>query len=147
MPPMSEKMRAYQDDYRRRNQKAINERARRRYKQDSSKVKAASRTVKHGKLIHDWISATWEQQDGKCYLCGDPLPQGRNLAVDHDHTCCPARHSCPYCRRGLACSPCNQIIGLAGDDPERLRKIAENLVPVLTATRARIAGKPVQEAL
>lgn len=147
MPPMTERQKASQDAYRLKNQKAINERARRRYKQNSSRAKAAARAVRHGKQIDDWVAATWEQQDGKCYLCGDPLPSNRHAAIEHDHTCCPPRRSCPYCRRGLACAPCNTIIGLAGDDPERLRRIAANLVPVLAVTRERIAGKPVQEAL
>lgn len=68
------------------------------------------------------------QQDGRCYLCGDPLPT--NLAktvIEHDHSCCGLGGSCGQCVRGIACSPCNRLIAAANDDPDRLRRIADNL--------------------
>lgn len=55
--------------------------------------------------------------------------------------------SCAYCRRGLACGQCNTLIGMAGDDAERLVRIARNLGAAVAATRARITGKPQQLAL
>jgi Recombination endonuclease VII len=81
----------------------------------------------HGLLAGDW-AALWAAQDGRCYLCGDPLSEdGRAVVVEHDHRCCPPGRSCPLCRRGLAHHVCNAVIGLAGDDPKLLRRIAANL--------------------
>lgn len=98
--------------------------------------------------------AMLDAQDGRCYLCGDELTYDEAV-IDHDHECCrptPTRRgvrrfSCQYCRRGLACERCNHVIGHAGDDPERLRRIAGNLAAVLPLVRARIEGKPQQIAL
>lgn len=89
----------------------------------------------------------WEAQGGKCYLCGDPLEPGPKTHVDHDHTCCGYKHTCAYCRRGLACDRCNHVLGMVGDNPDLLRLIASNLEPILKATRARIATKPQQDGL
>jgi Recombination endonuclease VII len=95
-----------------------------------------------------WVTF-WDEQNGLCYLCGDPLNTGsyRDIHVDHDHTCCPKGRTCEYCRRGLACSRCNTLIGAAEDNPDLLRRIADNLEPVLRATRARIATKGQQDTL
>lgn len=82
-----------------------------------------------------------------CYLCGDPLSEdGRNVNVDHDHSCCPRGKSCRICRRGLACTRCNTLVGLVDDDPDLLRRIADNLEPVLRAVRAGIAEKANSDA-
>lgn len=79
-------------------------------------------------------------QSGCCYLCGDPLSEdGRNANVDHDHSCCPRGKSCWLCRRGLACTRRNTLIGQVNDDPDLLRRIAANLEPVLVAVRKRLA--------
>jgi hypothetical protein len=81
----------------------------------------------HGLRPEGWM-ALLIAQDGCCYLCGDPLPDDpRNVHIDHDHRCCDREHSCRSCRRGLAHSQCNTLIGLAGDDPARLHRIASNL--------------------
>lgn len=79
---------------------------------------------------------TWEQllemldaQGGGCYLCGEPLdPEAsRGVHVDHDHQCCRGERSCGSCIRGLACHACNTGIGAFGDDPGRMRRVADNL--------------------
>ena len=85
----------------------------------------------HGLAPDDW-ARLWTDQRGRCYLCSDPLSRGdrsRSLVVvDHDHRCsCGRFRSCRWCRRGLACLRCNVLIGMADDDPERLRRIADNL--------------------
>lgn len=50
-----------------------------------------------------------ESQGGGCAICGKtPEENGRRLAVDHDHTCCPRRDGCcGKCVRGLLCNACN----------------------------------------
>ena len=87
-------------------------------------------------------------QSGCCYLCADPLSDdGRNVNVDHDHSCCSRGKSCRYCRRGLACTRCNTLIGLADDNPDLLRRIAANLEPAVKAAQVRIAAKAEQMEL
>lgn len=80
---------------------------------------------RHGMRPEDW-AAMWQAQDGRCYLCGDDLAEGKTH-VDHDHSHCPRNRSCGICRRGLTCNRCNQAVGLAGDDPDRMERMAENL--------------------
>jgi len=110
---------------------------------------SSARKWRHGSDHEEMWAAFWEAQDGKCYLCGEPLNTESHygVQVDHDHTCCPKNRTCPYCRRGLACDRCNKLIGIARDDPDLLRRIADNLEPVLLATRARIATKQQQDTL
>lgn len=68
-------------------------------------------------------------QGGACYLCGEPLDftAPRQVHIDHDHACCRGRRSCGTCVRGLACHMCNTAVGLLGEDPERMRRVADNL--------------------
>jgi hypothetical protein len=85
------------------------------------------RACRYGMTARD-LHALYLRQDGRCYLCGDPLPT--NLAkavVEHDHSCCGGGTSCGQCVRGIACAPCNRLIAAANDDPDRLRRIADNL--------------------
>jgi hypothetical protein len=97
---------------------------------------------KHGLWPQD-IARLREAQQDRCYLCGGPLPvDGYMLAIDHDHRCCPPKRSCGYCRRGLACHSCNVLIGHAHDDPQVLRRIADNLEAAIADVTRRLAVKP-----
>lgn len=65
------------------------------------------------------------EQGGVCAVCGDP-PVGRRageeeplLHVDHDHVTGGVRE--------LICTRCNQALGCALDDPDRLRALADYL--------------------
>jgi len=103
-----EKLRAYHHDYYVRN-------------------RADDAARRHGLQPEDWAQI-WTSQNGRCYLCGQELaPSGRSVAIDHDHSCCPEKHSCQVCRRGLACMDCNIAIGHAREDPARLRRMADAL--------------------
>lgn len=85
---------------------------------------SSSRLHRHRMTLADW-NDLWVLQEGKCYLCQNPLPSNiRKVHVDHDHRCCGPVRSCELCLRGLACDRCNWIIGLAGEDPELLKRIA-----------------------
>lgn len=60
-----------------------------------------------------------EKQDWKCLGC-DSKPTNKRFAVDHDHNCCPGQKSCGKCLRGLLCSNCNTLLGLAKERIETL---------------------------
>ena len=103
------------------------EKARRKYRVDRGEFLAALACYHPNRAI---------DKDGYilCYLCEINRPTD----VDHDHSCSPARkHRCDICIRGLACGPCNRLIGLADDDPERLHRIADNLQTAKEAVRIR----------
>jgi hypothetical protein len=70
--------------------------------------------------VNDW-TALLESQGGRCACCGTTDHGKQNWHVDHDHVCCPERgKSCGKCVRGLLCAACNQMLGNAGDSPDRL---------------------------
>jgi hypothetical protein len=98
------------------------------YAANRDKLLAYTLRTDHGLRPDQW-AALWDAQDGRCYLCGEPMIQGgaSGACIDHDHSCCPEKRSCPVCRRGLACAGCNTSIGLAQDDPARLRRMADAL--------------------
>lgn len=134
--------------YRRKNREAISQR-RAELRRDKiaregiDKERLRRRRNSHGADYAEVVAAMWLEQAGRCYLCGDEM--NRNQAViDHDHNCCPPTRSCSACRRGLACHRCNRLIGQFGDDPEQMRRMADNLESRARAARLRIAAKPVQ---
>jgi len=61
----------------------------------------------------------FEAQHGVCASCGKSEPNGRRLAVDHDHDTDKIR--------GLLCTNCNTGIGLLGDTLDGLRKAEKYL--------------------
>lgn len=106
---------------------------------------AEENTRQHMRFRYGLTPERWaqmlEEQQGLCYLCGEPLPDGkRAIHVDHDHACCRGSRSCGTCIRGLACNDCNLGIGLFGDDPERLRRVADNLE--MANAKLRVLDRP-----
>lgn len=97
--------------------------------------------TKHGCDWDELFAQLWHTQQGKCYLCEDPLDRGkyRGIHLDHDHSCCRLGRSCEKCRRGLACMQCNSLIGWAKDDPDRMRRIADNLEAANILVRQRMS--------
>ncbi len=132
--------------WREANRDRINEAGRRRYKANPELVLAQNARWRHGNDVIEAFGAMWQAQDGCCYLCKKPLIRDKTV-IDHDHAHCGAEKSCSYCRRGLACTLCNVLIGDANDDPQLLRIIAGNLESALNATRERMAAAPQQEIL
>lgn len=63
--------------------------------------------------------AMFEEQGGLCAACHEPQEENELLYVDHDHKTGKVR--------GLIHINCNSAIGLAGDDPIRLRLLADYL--------------------
>ena len=73
-----------------------------------------------------------KKQHGRCALCKKPETSKRNgrilnLAVDHDHRCCPGNQSCGKCIRGLLCVRCNNALGLVDDNIELLKAFIDYL--------------------
>lgn len=55
-----------------------------------------------------------EEQKGVCLFCKrapTPLDKSSDLALDHNHLCCPGNTSCGKCIRGLLCGSCNAKLG------------------------------------
>lgn len=135
-------------NYRRRHREAI---SRRRTELRQAKIsrdgiegeRARARRSRHGANYLDVLAQAWADQGGCCYLCGDQMEKDKAV-MDHDHTCCRPQRTCKACRRGLACHRCNRLIGQCRDDPELLRRIADNLEIATKAARLRIAEKPRQ---
>jgi hypothetical protein len=67
-----------------------------------------------------------EAQGGVCAICkGAETDATRfRFSVDHDRKCCPTDRTCGKCVRGLLCNTCNRLLGMAADDPQRLRNAA-----------------------
>ena len=134
--------------YRRKNREAISQRRavlrRERVNREGHDAdRARNRRSAHGANYVEVLALMWDQQGGRCYLCGEEMTR-EQVTVDHDHACCSPKRSCLACRRGLACRRCNVLIGQVYDDPELLRRIADNLESAAKVARARIAAKPVQ---
>jgi len=73
----------------------------------------------------DDVVAWYHEHDGLCDICRrPPYGRGSRLSIDHDHA------SGEF--RGLICSPCNTILGMAGDDIERLKAAIKYLRKVRT---------------
>lgn len=69
-----------------------------------------------------------EDQGFGCAICGRSAEDnGRDLVVDHDHSCCNRVGSCGKCIRGLLCDDCNTGIGRLRDSPAVLRSAADYL--------------------
>lgn len=71
-------------------------------------------------LDREAYEALLDKQGGGCAICGKQNASGRNLAVDHSHSCCSGERSCGKCIRGLLCGNCNHGLGKFKDDPTLL---------------------------
>ena len=102
-----------------------------------------SRLRRQGWTEQEYAEA-WNSQGGVCAICGQPetrLPVRGNdtqvLSADHNHK--TGR------RRGLLCSHCNRVLGLAGDSPVWLKAATSYLAeyaPPSEATKRRLEGRP-----
>ena len=133
----------YQRDYNIRNADKVRERNKQRRDPDSERARNMLR--KHGLRPEGW-AALYEAQHGRCYLCGEEMSP-EEAAIDHDHACCPRNESCAICRRGIAHDLCNSTIGMGGDDPARLRRMADALEAAQKEVEHRKAAAGAGEQL
>lgn len=74
------------------------------------------KALKHSyNITIDQYEEMLREQGGVCAVCRRPEEMKRNgvvmnLAVDHDHACCPGKRSCGKCVRGLVCWWCNKTL-------------------------------------
>lgn len=159
MPPGNKQERRRGDGrrYREANRELLNEKQKQRAAANPEPIRERQRSEgwryhiksKYGITPERW-AALLSEQDGRCYLCCEPLilDGPRHLVhIDHDHSCCRGAKSCGDCIRGLACNKCNQGVGQFGDSVERLRRVADNLEAANARVAARKAAKPVQGEL
>ena len=92
--------------------------------------RATSRTLKYKYTISlDEYDKLLAGQNNSCAICGKtPEENGRRLAVDHDHACCPGERSCGKCIRGLLCSGCNTGLGGFKDNNVTLRVAVQYII-------------------
>ena len=85
------------------------------------------RMVRFG-LSTERFAELLEAQGHKCAICKqERAPGARDWHVDHDHACCSGFETCGLCVRGLLCGACNQMIGLAKDEPRVLESASAYL--------------------
>lgn len=65
------------------------------------------------------VDTLLESQGGVCAICGSDSPRNRSWHVDHDHETQRVR--------GILCGPCNQGLGLFGEELQRFHKSANYL--------------------
>ena len=65
----------------------------------------------------------FEARYPQCGICGAT----ENLAIDHDHTCCPGDMTCGKCQRGRLCRSCNAALGLFKDSTDILARAVSYL--------------------
>jgi hypothetical protein len=89
-------------------------------KQERSRVYHRARWLKESfNMTVDDYMVMYEEQDGKCKICGSTQNGKKNFCVDHNHETGKVR--------GLLCHNCNVSVGLMKDDPDLLRQAADYL--------------------
>jgi hypothetical protein len=112
-------------ELRKRSPEKVREADRQRYAANPHAKREARLKHYYGISVEQY-NALFEKQGGLCAICGRPETRahrdGRpyNLAVDHDHGCCPGPRLCGACVRGLLCRDCNTAVGLLGESPDRV---------------------------
>jgi hypothetical protein len=91
-------------------------RAEKKRRREAAHEKAVQRT--YG-LSEGEYAQLYEFQGGKCALCRRSTGATRRLSVDHDHATGAVR--------GLACRPCNTLLGHARDAVEFFQRCARYL--------------------
>ncbi len=95
---------------------------RREYNRLYSRRNRANRRFLQYGITAEQYDALLKAQNGGCAVCAaKPEEGGRDLRIDHDHSCCPGIKSCGKCIRGLLCDKHNLGLGLFGDDISQLQ--------------------------
>jgi hypothetical protein len=93
-----------------------------RYQENPERQRRAQIKHLYG-ITADEYCELLDRQNGACAICGHLAASTFELAVDHDHSCCPAKKkACGKCVRGLLCDRCNRGIGYFRDDPQVMQR-------------------------
>ena len=95
------------------------------------------------KLTLEKFQEMVEQQNNCCAICLRPFSSNYKPCVDHDHACCPGKHSCGQCIDGLLCKTCNYALGML-ENPVWAASAAKYLER--RGTRANITESPRMKA-
>jgi hypothetical protein len=126
-----------------KNAPAIRAKARAQYDRQADSLK--QRRQKYG-MSAERITRMFEEQQGRCYMCDEPLDLAakKGYTIDHDHGCCRGNKSCGECVLGLACDSCNRGAGAFGDSEDRMELAASRR---RTARANMLAAKIAQTEL
>jgi hypothetical protein len=106
----------------------------------------ATKWLSHYGITPEQYEGIKDLQGGKCAICQVATGASKALSVDHDHKHCDGPKGCIDCVRGLLCSNCNYMLGLARDNPEFFRRAMEYLqIPPAKAVLKRITIEETQE--
>ena len=83
-----------------------------------SKHYFANKYIKYGFSHEGWLEM-WENQDGKCAICGKSFNKPSDACVDHNHKTGQ--------NRGLLCRKCNFGLGYFNDNLKLMIKAMEYL--------------------
>jgi hypothetical protein len=82
---------------------------------DSDAIRWGYSVNKSCRVSPEKWQAMYDAQEGRCQICGKHQAEMKKaMCVDHDHKTGQVR--------GLLCTPCNTVIGMAHDDPKVLQK-------------------------
>jgi hypothetical protein len=91
------------------------------------KAREHQQTIRYGKPA-GWYAEQLAAQGGVCAICGaSPASAKRAFAVDHDHACCPGRHTCGNCVRGILCVQCNTALASVESNDDWIAKVLRYL--------------------
>ena len=82
------------------------------------KIKRVRLKCNYNLSYEDWLKM-WENQDGKCGICGKPFIRQSDAYTDHNHKTNEIR--------GLLCRQCNFGIGNFNDNPKLMMKAIKYL--------------------
>lgn len=128
-PELQKKNREAAKAWREANPEARKEESKRRREAHRDKIDSQARFRKYG-VTQDQYDAMLASQSGACALCRKPPKANKRLGVDHDHATGVVR--------GLLCDPCNQGIGMLGDNAVG---VAAALLYLLLAERTAITDE------
>ena len=121
-----EKEKQYQKQYRKDHRKEANKYelelyrnndVYRKHKKEASRKNHFKRN--YNLSLEDW-NEMWENQSGKCLICGKKFSKPLDAYIDHNHETNKVR--------GLLCSNCNLGLGAFKDSPKYLILAAEYLL-------------------
>ena len=108
----------YNKEYYKNHKEKINKQATQWRKNNPEKVKQINIKSNYGLSHEDWLKM-WENQNGKCAICGKLFSTPSNIYVDHNHRTGEVR--------GLLCQKCNYGIGYLNDDLQLIRRAIKYL--------------------